>query len=336
MADYKSIIKDLKAKNYKPIYLLMGEEPFYIDKITDYIVDNVLSEDEKIFNQSIMYGKDITVNDIVNTALRYPMGAEYQVVVIKEAQQIHATQFEKLTKYAESPNPSTILVLNLKGKSMDKRKKLTKLIDKNGVLFESSKIRDYEVSKWIEAYVKGQGYTLSTQTSMLLGEYLGTDLKKITNELSKLYINIDKGAAITPELIQEYIGISKDYNVFELQDALSAKDVLKANRIVRYFADNQSSNPITVTISTLFGYYKKLLQINLMQDKSIINVRKEIGIGNDFICRKYIETARKHHPTKLVNIISLLREYDMKSKGVDNVSTDAGELQKELIYKILH
>ncbi|MFV0506225.1 MAG: DNA polymerase III subunit delta [Bacteroidales bacterium] len=336
MTDYKSIIKDLKGKNYKPIYLLMGDEPYYIDKITDYIVNNVLSKDEKIFNQTIMYGKDISVNDIVNTSLRYPMGAEYQVVVVKEAQQIHATQLEKLTKYAENPNPTSILVINMKGKSLDKRKKLAKLIDKNGALFESPKIRDYEISKWIEAYVREQGYSLTSQSAMLLGEYLGTDLTKITNELSKLYLNIDNGANITPELIQEYIGISKDYNVFELQDALSVRDTLKANRIVRYFAVNQSSNPITLTISTLFGFYKKILQISLLQDKSIVNTRKEIGISSDFICKKYIETARRYHPTKLVSIISLLREYDMKSKGVGNISTDAGELQKELIYKILH
>jgi DNA polymerase-3 subunit delta len=330
---FEEIIRDLKNKIYKPIYFLYGEESFFIDKISDYISKNVLNEAEKDFNQSILYGKDSKIEDIINTAKRFPMMANHQVIIVKEAQNLK--QIEKLEFYAEQPLNSTILVINYKQKNFDKRKKVYKSLTKAGIVFESKKLYENEVGEWINNYLKQKKYSVSPKSTILLTEFLGTDLSKISNELDKLMISLPEGTEITPKHIEENIGFSKDFNVFELQNALGKRDVLKANRIINHFASNPNANPMVVTISNLFIYFSKILKLHYTKDKSKNNIASVLGV-NPFFVQDYMRASAVYNVRKTVGIISLLREYDMKSKGYNNVSTSHGDLLKELIFKILH
>lgn len=331
---FEQIIASLKKKEYKPIYFLMGEEPFYIDEITKYIAEHVLQEHERDFNQTVLYGKDTTVEDIVATAKRFPMMSEHQVVIVKEAQ--HIRKIEDLDKYAENPQPSTILVINYKYKKLDKRKAAAKVIDKNGVLFESKALRDYQVPDWINKKVSEVGLTIQPKNALLLSEFLGTDLSKISNELNKLKLVLEKGSEISAQVIEQNIGISKDYNVFELQSALAKKDVLKANKIAKYFEQNPKDNPMVMTVSSLFNYFSKILQLHFSSNKNNDNVLASELKVHPFFVKEYKMAAKNYSPKKLVKIVSYLREYDLKSKGVDNVSATDSELLKELLFKILH
>lgn len=331
---YEQIISSLKKKEYKPIYFLMGEEAFFIDKITDYISHNVLQEHERDFNQTILYGKDTNIDEIIAVAKRFPMMSEYQVVIVKEAQ--HVKKIEDLEKYLTQPLNSTLLVINYKFKKLDKRKAISKLIAKVGVLFESEKIRDYKIPDWINAKVKDSELTIQPKNTMLLAEFLGTDISKIENELNKLKLILPKGSEITTEAIEKNIGISKDYNIFELQTALAKKDVLKSNRIAVYFAQNPKNNPFVLSISSLFNYFSKVLQLHFSKNKQNDNVLASELKVHPFFVKEYKMAAQNYSPKKLVKIIGYLREYDLKSKGVDNNTTDEGELLKELLFKILH
>lgn len=330
---FEDIIKDLKNKIYKPIYFLYGEESYFIDQISDYIANNVLDEAEKSFNQVVMYGKDSKVEDVINAAKRFPMMANHQVLIVKEAQQLK--QIEKLQFYAEQPLNSTILVVNYKNKTFDKRKKVYKSIKKTGVIFESKRLYENKVGSWISSYLKQKKYSISPVSSKLLTDFLGTDLSKISNELDKLMITLPENSTITPADIEKNIGISKDYNVFELQTALGQKNVLKANRIITHFANNPKDNPMVMIIISLFGYFSKVLTYHYTKDKSLNNVASVLGV-HPFFVKDYISAAQKYNTRKTVAIISMLREYDMKSKGYNNVSTTHGDLLKELIFKILH
>ncbi len=330
---YQQIIKDLKNKIYKPIYFLFGDETYFIDKITGYIAENVLSEEEKAFNYTLLYGKDSKIEDIINTAKRFPMMANYQLIIIKEAQYIK--NIDKLSFYAEQPLNSTILVINYKYKSPDKRTKLYKSLKKTAVLFESKKLYENQIPAWINDYLKDKNYSVSPVSIQLLTDFLGTDLAKIANELDKLMITLPEGSTIKPEDIEKNIGISKDFNNFELQNALIKKDVLKANRIIQYFTQNQKSVHITSTVSVLAGFFIKLLSYHYLKDKSKNNVASVLKI-NPFFVKDYATAARNYSVKKVVYCISTLREYDMKSKGYNNVSADAGELLKELIFKLIH
>jgi DNA polymerase III subunit delta len=332
--NYIEILEQLKKKIYHPIYVLMGEEPYFIDKISDYISDNVLSEADKSFNQTILYGKDTTVENIVMAARRFPMMSSHQVIVVKEAQNIKKLE-EGLLGYVDKPLNSTILVICHKYESLDKRKKFLKVADSKGVVFESKKIYENQLVPWIQKYCTEEGYRVDPQAGAMLGEFLGTDISKVVNELDKLMILLPKGSTIKPEDVEKNIGISKDFNVFELQNALGARDILKANRIVNYFGSNPNLNPIPKTITNLYYYFSKLLRLQLLTDKSKGNVARELGVSPYFV-DSYLSAARNYNPKKLVEIISLLREFDMKSKGVNNVSTPGDELQRELIFKILH
>ncbi|PLX19385.1 MAG: DNA polymerase III subunit delta [Marinilabiliales bacterium] len=333
--DFNQIISDLKNKIYKPIYFLSGDEPYFIDLITKYIHDNVLSDAEKSFNQTVLYGKEAEIHTVINTAKRFPMMANYQVVIVKEAQNIK--KIEDLIHYAENPLNSTLLVINYKYKTLDKRKKLYKAIQQKGVLFESKKLYENEVTSWINAYLKNRNRTIDPSAGMLLTEYLGTDLSKTANELDKLIITLPDGEFnITTNHIERNIGISKDYNNFELHKALTQKNVLKANRIVNYFSHNQKDNPFTLTISTLYHFYSKVLTYHFVKNKNDKrNVAATLKV-NPYFVGDYEKAARNYNPKKTVEVISLLREYDLKSKGYQNVSTSHGELLKELVYKILH
>ena len=333
-SNYDEIISDLNKRIFKPVYFLAGEEPYYIDLLTDYIECNVLTEEEKSFNQIVIYGEDTTVPAIIETSRRFPMMASHQVVIIKEAQSVK--KIEDLIIYVEKPMPSTILVINYKYKVVDKRTKFYKALEAHALYFESARLRDYQVPAWIERYLMARGIRTDPSASAMLTEYLGTDLHKIANELEKLIITLPQGKpVITSSLIEKNIGISKDYNNFELQKAIGEKNVLKANMIVHYFADNPKDNPITLSIASLFSYFSKLLTYHYLTDKSKNNVAAALKV-NPYFVRDYEESAAKYNVSKTVRVISLFRTYDMKSKGYGDVSSEPGDLLKELVFKILH
>ncbi len=330
---FEQIMTDLRNKIYKPIYFLMGEETYYIDKITDFIEENVLIPSEKAFNQTVVYGRDTDALAIDNISRRYPMMASYQVVVVKEAQNLR--DIEKLVYYAGNPLKSTILVINYKYKTLDKRKKIYKEIHDHGLIFESKKLYDNQVPDWISAYLKNKSYSIEPVASLLLTDYLGTSLSKVSNELDKLIISLPKGSKITALQIEENIGISKDFNNFELQNALVKKDVVKANQIVNYFDKNQKENPIILTISSIYYFFRKLLVFHFLTDKNPRNIAASLQI-NPYFVKDYQLAAKRFNAKKTVAIISYLREYDMKSKGYNNASAGPGDLLKELIFKIIH
>ncbi len=331
---FEEILQDLKNKIYKPIYFLMGEEPYFIDVITDYIASHVLDEAEKSFNQTVLYGKDTDIANVINTARRFPMMANYQVVILKEAQTLN--NIDDLVYYAEAPLQSTILVVNYKYKNLDKRKKLYKVLDSAGAVFAFDKLYEDKIPSWINSYLSRRGISIDLKASMLLTDFLGNELSKVVNELEKLILTLPKDSkTITADQIERNIGISKDFNNFELHKALSRKNVLKANRIIYYFDKNQKNNPISLTISSLYYFFSKVLMYHFIKDKSRKNAASVLRI-NPFFLTDYELAARHYSAAKVVQIIGLLREFDLKSKGVGNVSTTPGNLLKELIYKILH
>lgn len=334
MESINKIITDIKEGNAKPIYFLMGDEPHYIDKISDWIEDTVLDEAEKGFNQMVMYGRDTTIDDIIGAAKRYPMMAEKQVIIVKEAQDLSRT-IEKLEPYAEQPQPTTILVLNYKYKKLDKRKKLFKAIQKNGVIYESKKLYENEIPSWIAKVLKGKGYHIEHKASQMLVEFLGTELSKISNELNKLMLILPEKTTITDKHIEENIGISKDYNNFELRKALGEKNVLKANRIINYFSENPKNNPIVVTISLIHGFFTQILLFHGLTDKSKKGVAQSLKVPIYFV-DDYFRAARNYPMRKVAQIIAYTREADVKSKGVGASNLSHSEILKELIFKILH
>jgi DNA polymerase-3 subunit delta len=334
MDEVLKIVNDIKIGNIKPIYFLMGEEPYYIDKLSDYIEQNVLSEDEKAFNQTILYGRDVTIEDVVSTAKRYPMMAERQVVIVKEAQDLIKT-IDKLENYVENPMLSTVLVFCYKYKTLDKRKKLPKLVAKSGVLFESKKLYENQVGDWIKRVLAGKKYSIEPKANAMLVEFLGNDLEKINNELEKLQIILPKDSTITPKHIEENIGFSKDFNNFELLNALGSKNQLKAYQIVQYFSDNQKANPLVVTTSTVFGFYVKLLKYHGLKDRNPKNVATVLGV-NPFFLKDY-DVALKNYPMRKVSqIVSFLREIDVKSKGVGANALPQSDLLREMLFKIFN
>ncbi|MCK7590717.1 DNA polymerase III subunit delta [Subsaxibacter sp. CAU 1640] len=334
MDDIKLLIDDINNKKLKPVYFLMGEEPYYIDRISQYIEANVLSEEEKGFNQMVLYGRDVTVEDIVSNAKRYPMMAEHQVVIVKEAQDLSRT-IEKLADYVKQPQPTTILVVNYKYKTIDKRKSLYKEIKKTGVVFESKKLYENQVGDWIRRVLSGQGYTIVPKAALMLVEFLGTDLSKINNELEKLQIILPKGTQITPQHIEDNIGISKDYNNFELRKAIGERDVLKAHQIIKYFADNPKDNPMVVTVSLLFNFFSQLLHFHGLADKSPRNVASALKI-NPYFVNEYITAARNYPMKKVSAVVSTLRDFDVKGKGVGANAVPQGDLLKELVVRIFN
>ncbi len=333
MDEVKQLVTDIKNGNLKPIYFLMGEEPYYIDKISDYIEANILAEEEKGFNQMVLYGRDVSIDDIVGNAKRYPMMAERQVVIIKEAQDLSRT-IEKLVDYVNNPQPTTVLVVNYKYKKLDKRKALYKSIKKNGVVYESKKLYENQVADWIRRILSSRDYTISPKAAQMLVEFLGTDLSKINNELEKLQIVLPKGSQISPEIIEENIGISKDFNNFELRKAVGVKDAVKAYQIANYFSDNPKDNPMVVTVSLLFNFFSQLLHFHGLNDKSPRSVASALKISPYFV-NEYIASARNYPMRKVSKVISILREFDVKSKGVGSNAVPQGDLLKELLVRIL-
>ena len=333
MDEAKKIVTDIQKGHIHPIYFLMGEEPYYIDKISEFISNTILTEEERGFNQMTVYGRDVSIDDIVGHAKRYPMMAERQVVIVKEAQDLSRT-IGKLADYAENPQPTTVLVLCYKYKKLDKRMKLGKVIAKNGVLFEGKRLYDNQVGDWIIKTLKSRGYAISPKASQMLVEYLGADLGKIDNELQKLQLIFPEGSTITPESIEENIGISKDFNNFELRKAIGMRDSLKAHRIVNYFAQNPKDNPIVVTVSLLFSYFSQILQYHGLPDKSKGAVAKKLKV-NPYFVNDYVIAARNYPMKKVSQVISLIQQTDVKSKGV-GANISQGDLLKELLVKIMH
>ncbi len=341
---FEQIISDLKNKVYFPVYLLAGEEPYYIDEISDFIQKNILTESEKEFNQTLVYGRDTDTATVISYVKRFPMMSNYHIVIVKEAQDIKnfipngkekKDERNFLEAYLENPLKSTILVICYKYGKIDKRKTFAKLVAKNGVLFESEKLYDNKVPEWITDYLKQRNYSITPKASFLLSEYVGAELSKIVNELTKITINVPPGTEIDAAHIEENIGISKDFNVFELQKAIGSRDIYKANQIVNYFADNSKDNPIVKTLSVLYGFFSKILIYHSLADKSRNNVAAALSV-NPYFVNDYQTAAKNHNKNRAVKIMSDLRKYDLKSKGIDNISTAEGELLKELVYKILH
>lgn len=334
MDEIIKIVNDIKSGNIKPIYFLMGEEPYYIDKLSDYIEKNVLSEEEKGFNQTVLYGRDVTIDDIVSAAKRYPMMAERQVIIVKEAQDLSRT-IENIEKYAENPMPTTVLVFCYKYKTLDKRKKAVKLLAKNGLVYESKKMYENQVGQWITRILKPKGYEIEPKANAMLVEFLGNDLSKINNELEKLQIILPKGSVISAKNIEENIGFSKDFNVFELQNALGAKNQLKAYQIAQYFADNPKDNPMVVTTSLVFSFFIKLLKYHGLKDKNPKTVAPILGVSPFFM--KDYDVALRNYPMKKVSqIIGTLRDIDVKSKGVGANAMPTHDLLKEMLVKVFN
>ena len=334
MERINQIVSDIKGGIIKPVYFLMGDEPYYIDKISDYIERNVLTEEEKGFNQMVLYGRDVSIDDIISNAKRYPMMAEKQVVIVKEAQDLSRT-IENLVRYVENPQPSTVLVICYKYKILDKRKKLSKIIGKNGLLFESKKLYENQVGEWIRRVLAGKGYQIEPKAALMLLEFLGTDLSKIANELEKLMAILPKESIIRPTHIEENIGISKDFNNFELRKAVGERQIVKANQIINYFADNPKSNPLVVTISLLNGFFTQILIYHGLKDKSKGNVSRALRV-NPYFVGDYVTAARNYPMRKVSQVISYLRDADLKSKGVGSNALPTADILKELLFKVMH
>mgnify|MGYP001578981246 FL=1 len=333
MDEVKQLVADIKNKKLKPIYFLMGEEAYYIDKISDFIEASVLAEEDRGFNQMVLYGRDVSVDDIVGNAKRYPMMAEYQVIIVKEAQDLSRT-IENLAKYAENPQPTTVLVVNYKYKKIDKRKALYKTLKKTGVVYESKKLYENQVADWIRRVLSPKKYTISPKAAQMLVEFLGTDLSKINNELEKLQIILPEGTQISPDHIEENIGISKDYNNFELRKAVGERNAIKAHKIVNYFADNPKDNPMVVTVLLLFNFFSQLLHFHGLKDKSPRSVASALKI-NPYFVKEYITAARNFPMRKVSAVVATLREFDVKGKGVGSNAVPQGDLLKELMVRIL-
>lgn len=331
---YEGILKDIKAKNYAPIYYLMGEESYYIDKISQVLESQILTDEEKEFNQTILYGADVSSFDIINAAKRYPMMSEKQVIIVKEAQQVK--DIEQLIYYVQKPLLSTILVICHKHGKLDGRKKLGAEISKTGVLFESKLIRDKELVGFIDSYVRIKKLTIEPKAANMMADSIGTDLSRLTSELDKLILCLGGQTRITPDLVEKNIGISKAFNTFELKSALLNRDVYKANQIVNYFAENPKMNPLPMTLGLLFNYFSNLMLAYYAPNKTDKGVAEMLNLRSPWQSKEYIQGMSTFSGVKTMKIIGDIRETDARSKGFGNSMANEGELLQELVYKILH
>ena len=333
---YESICKEIAERKFSPMYVLMGEEPFFIDQITDLLIENVLAEEERDFNQSIFYGADADAVSVINAARRFPMMSEYQLIVVKEAQLMR--DIELLNAYAKHPLSSTVLVINYKYKTIDRRKSLAAAVEKNGIMFESKKIPDYKMPGYITGLLQQRSLAIDAKAAQMLSDFLGNDLNRLSKELDKLAIVMAQMGSkrVTPELVERNIGISKEYNNFELIKALATKDVLKANRIAQYFEKNPKTNPLQMTLAVLFNYFSNLLIAYYSKDRSEAGLMATLGLRSTFQLKDYQMGMRHYSAMKVFLSIGEIRKADAASKGVDNASASDADLLKELLYKIMH
>ena len=330
---YQNILLDLKKGKFQSIYFLHGEEAYYIDGITKYIEEHALTEGEKAFNQIVLYGKDVDFKNVIDNARQFPMMATRRVVIVKEAKDMKG--LDKMESYFEKPSDQTILVIAHKHKKLDGRSKLSKVLKKNAVVFESKPVRDYKIAEWISSYVREQGFSIDGKSSILLGEYLGTNLSKITNEIAKLTVNLEKGNTIDANLIHDKIEISKDFNVFELQNALGRKDIAKSFLITDYFSKNIKKHPLVLLNGSLYNYFVKVMLTGVNINKSDQEIASKIKLPNAFFVKDYKTAARNYKLSTLVKIFSFIKEADARSKGIGNRSTPPEGILTELVYKIL-
>ncbi len=332
----QSILQDVEQGRYAPVYFLMGEEPYYIDVICDYLLNHILTDEQKEFDQMVYYGKDFErgAASIFTAARRYPMLSPYQVIAIKEAQLIRNLE-EDLAVYYQNPTPTTILIVCYKGKKLDKRRKLATQLEQTAVVFESKAVREYEMPAWIAQEAASMGFCIDTKTSHILAEYLGSDLSRVVSELTKLKIVLPENKRdVTPEVVEKNIGISKDFNNFELVNALIHKDVYKAHRIAQYYAKNPKDHPIQLITVVLYDFFSKLLIYQYLADKSTSFAAKAMGVV-PFLVKDYESAARLYSVRKILNNISLIRDYDAKSKGFQQTALADGELLRELLCQLL-
>ncbi|MCD8080406.1 MAG: DNA polymerase III subunit delta [Bacteroides sp.] len=329
------ILRQLKTGTYHPIYYLMGEEPYYIDLIADYIAEHILTDIEKEFNLTVVYGADVDVATVINAARRYPMMSEKQVVIVKEAQAIR--NIEELCYYLQKPLLSTLLVVCHKHGVLDRRKKLAAEVAKAGVLFESKKIKEAQLPAFITSYMKAKGVDMDPKATVMMADFVGTDLHRLTGELEKLIITLPAGQQrVTPKQIEKNIGISKDYNNFELRSALVEKDIAKANKIIKYFEENPKTNPIQMTLSLLFNFFSNLMLAYYAPQKNDQGIAAMLGLRTPWQAREYLTAMGKYNGVKTMQIIREIRYADAKSKGVQNASMSDGDILRELVFKILH
>lgn len=328
----EKILGDWKKKLFKPVYWLEGEEDFYIDKIMDYAEHKLLPESEAGFNLSVFYGKDANWSDVVNACMRYPMFAEKQVVLLKEAQQMK--DIDKLEPYIEKPLSSTIFVVSYKEKTLDKRTKLYKTIKKDGEVFTAEKVKDYKMVEWVTDYVAQQGFKMDQKAIILLVDFVGNDLSRITNEIEKITVNLGKRNTITEDDIEKYVGVSKEYNAFELQSAMSKKNLAKAITIIQYFESNPKAAPIQLVLPALYGFFSKLYIVFGMTDKSE-NAVKSLFYNNPFAAKEAIGAMKLYGYEGIEKALLLLHEFNLKSVGVNDTGTSDGSLLKEMVVKMM-
>ena len=332
---FNNLIKDIENGQYLPIYFLQGEEPFFMDQISNLIQENVLDESEKDFNQTILYGPDTSMDEVLNVSKRYPMMAPYQVVVVKEAQHLIRT-IEQLAQYVEHIVPTTILVFSYKNKKLDKRKSLGKILSKKGFLIDCTPIKDYHLNDWIINLGKEKKIKIQPKAAIMLSEFIGNNLSGISAAISKLEVLVDKDRLINVDLVQKNIGFSKDYNGFELQNALAEKNILKANKIIYHFSQNKKNHPLPLTISSLYVFFTKLMKFHFFKGElNDDEMSKKLSI-HTFFLKQYNLASNNYSKNKLAKIFGYLREYDLKSKGLGNVSVTDEQLLREMIFKILH
>lgn len=332
--DHKLIIKDIKAKKLEKIYFLHGEEPYFIDEITKAITENALEEHERDFNQVIVYGKDVEPLSLLSELKNYPMMGGKKLVILKEAQDFKL--MDKIESYFEGPSDTTIFVVNYKYKTYDARTKLIKEAAKNGIVYKSEKVKEYQLNDWIQNYIKSEGFGITSKACMLLAEFLGNDLGRIVNEIDKLAILLEKGTTINDIHIEENIGISKDYNVFELTNALAVRDVTKAFKIVDYFDHNPKATELIIVVTTVFRFYTQLMRIHFLPNKSKEAVASALKV-HPFVASSLINASKVFNPKKIAINIAIIHEYDLKSKGVGNTGAfTQGDLMKEMVYRLLH
>lgn len=332
---YDTLMSELKSGVYRPIYYLMGEEGYFTDRITGYIMDNALTEVERDFNLTVYYGLDTDIDTIVTAAKRFPMMAERQVIVVKEAQMLK--NLDSLLFYLQSPQPTTVLVFAHKNGSIDKRKKVATELERTGVVLDSKKLRDDQLPSFINSYLREKGLVADNKSVLMMKESIGADLSRLAGEIDKLAIALPQGEkAITPELVEEHIGISKEYNNFELQNALVNKDILKANKIIQYFARNPKKNPIQMTLALLFSFFSNVMMCYYSPDKSERGVAEFLGLRSAWGVGDYIKAMRNYKAVHVLDILHLIRLADAQSKGAEGPQTTDGEIMRELLYKILH